>query len=152
MVYPHFADIPNSHFPTHPPTHQDANLKRIVSSLYPTLKDACLPTVQPSPDKIRSISWSQISHNLSLTKLERLKSNPNTYIRKDAECMRRYIKLSGAAKGGAEKLGARKGPWTDREDAKVRELVGKYGAKKWSQIAEELPGEFDADALDCMLL
>lgn len=55
--------------------------------------------------------------------------------------MRRFIKLSGAAKGGAEKLGASKGPWTEEEDEKVRELVALYGPKRWSQIASELPGE-----------
>ncbi|KAL7493606.1 hypothetical protein ACHAWT_003221 [Skeletonema menzelii] len=31
-----------------------------------------------------------------------------------------------------------KGPWTEEEDRKVVELVGKYGPKKWSIIAEEL--------------
>ena len=33
-----------------------------------------------------------------------------------------------------------KGPWTDEEDKKVVELVGQYGAKKWSAIANALPG------------
>ena len=33
-----------------------------------------------------------------------------------------------------------KGPWTEEEDTKVVELVAKYGAKKWSAIANELPG------------
>jgi hypothetical protein len=55
--------------------------------------------------------------------------------------MRRYTKLRGAAKGGAEKAGASKGPWTDEEDRKVIELVQTHGPKKWSQIASELPGK-----------
>lgn len=55
--------------------------------------------------------------------------------------MRRFIKLSGAAKGGAEKLGANKGPWTEAEDQKVRDLVAMHGPKKWTQIANQLPGE-----------
>jgi len=50
-------------------------------------------------------------------------------------------KLRGAAKGGAEKAGASKGPWTDEEDRKVIELVQTHGPKKWSQIASELPGK-----------
>lgn len=54
--------------------------------------------------------------------------------------MRRYTKLRGAAKGGAEKAGASKAPWTDEEDRKVVELVQTHGPKKWSQIASELPG------------
>jgi hypothetical protein len=33
-----------------------------------------------------------------------------------------------------------KGPWTDDEDTSVIELVGKYGAKKWSLISSHLPG------------
>lgn len=66
--------------------------------------------------------------------------NPNTYVRKAPECMRRYTKLSGAARGGVEKAGANKGPWTEEEDQKVIELVGLYGPRKWSQIASELPG------------
>jgi hypothetical protein len=33
-----------------------------------------------------------------------------------------------------------KGPWTEEEDRKVVELVGKLGPKKWSQIASHLPG------------
>lgn len=33
-----------------------------------------------------------------------------------------------------------KGPWSAEEDAKVKELVAKYGPKKWSQIAQYLPG------------
>lgn len=56
--------------------------------------------------------------------------------------MRRYTKLRGAAKGGAEKAGASKGPWTKEEDRRVMELVAKHGPKRWSQIASELPGEW----------
>jgi len=33
-----------------------------------------------------------------------------------------------------------RGPWTEEEDAKVVKLVRKYGAKKWSLIASQLPG------------
>jgi hypothetical protein len=33
-----------------------------------------------------------------------------------------------------------KGPWTEEEDQKVIELVGKLGAKQWSKIAGHLPG------------
>lgn len=33
-----------------------------------------------------------------------------------------------------------KGPWTKEEDAKVLELVGKYGPKRWSLIAKHLRG------------
>lgn len=33
-----------------------------------------------------------------------------------------------------------KGPWSDEEDRKVMELVGLHGARKWSLIAQSLPG------------
>jgi hypothetical protein len=33
-----------------------------------------------------------------------------------------------------------KGPWTQQEDDKIRELVGRDGPQKWSAIAKELPG------------
>lgn len=94
------------------------------------------------------------------------------YVRKDVECQRRYTKLvtdlvtpptnpSGGTEstpsgnGSARKRSAAsysksgnkemsKGPWSAEEDQKVVDLVGKYGPKKWSQIANELPGEFCA--------
>lgn len=121
---------------------QDDDLKRIVAAQHPNLKDACDPEVSPDPDKIKNIDWTAIAAHHRLTKMERLKTHPNTYCRKAAECMRRFIKLSGAAKGGAEKLGANKGPWTEAEDQKVRDLVAIHGPKKWTQIAQQLPGEF----------
>jgi len=93
------------------------------------------------------------------------------YVRKDVECQRRYTKLvtdlvnppttnpSGSTgstpsgNGSARKRSAAsysksgnkemsKGPWSAEEDQKVVDLVGKYGPKKWSQSANELPGEF----------
>lgn len=33
-----------------------------------------------------------------------------------------------------------KGAWSDEEDQKLRDLVAEYGAKKWSLIAQNLPG------------
>jgi hypothetical protein len=44
-----------------------------------------------------------------------------------------------------------KGPWSAEEDQKVVDLVGKYGPKKWSQIANELPGEFFVLFVVCRL-
>ncbi len=84
-------------------------------------------------------------------------------MRKEGECQRRYSKLmtdvvhhsigcedggggggrkraAAAGGGGNDKREMSKGPWTEEEDRKVVELVGKYGPKKWSQIALELPG------------
>ena len=91
------------------------------------------------------------------------------YVRKEVECQRRYQKLmtdlvhsslgnaanEGSSSGGRKRSAAgsgdtkitmSKGPWTAEEDRKVVELVAKYGPKKWSQIAQELPG-----ARECLL-
>jgi hypothetical protein len=47
------------------------------------------------------------------------------------ECEQRYQKLVHSHRAG---------PWTEEEDLKVVQLVKKLGAKRWSLIAEELPG------------
>ena len=118
-------------------------------NLHPRI--ASVPQIQP--DQIRDIHWPSVSSRLHASKTRKKNSAANgaakpsagtnasnAYVRKPAECMRRYTKLRGAAKGGAEKAGASKGPWTEEEDRKVVELVGRFGPKKWSQIASELPG------------
>jgi len=52
--------------------------------------------------------------------------------RSDVQCLHRWQKVL--------KPGLVKGPWTPQEDALVRELVHKYGHKKWSFIARQLHG------------
>lgn len=52
--------------------------------------------------------------------------------RSEVQCLHRWQKVL--------KPSLVKGPWTAEEDRKVVELVKKHGAKKWSQIATELPG------------
>lgn len=52
--------------------------------------------------------------------------------RTDVQCLHRWQKVL--------KPGLIKGPWTPEEDAKVVELVKKFGQKKWSLIARELKG------------
>ena len=44
----------------------------------------------------------------------------------------------GAAWAGEE--GRNKGPWSAEEDATIISLVAKYGARKWSLVAANLPG------------
>ncbi len=121
---------------------QDDQLREIVKILHPKIGKQS--TIQP--EQIRDIHWTTVSDQLHTIKTRRLSASHtkypnNSYVRKPAECMRRYTKLRGAAKGGAEKAGASKGPWTAAEDRKVVELVGLHGPKRWSQIASELPGE-----------
>lgn len=77
-------------------------------------------------DRVRDLDWAKVANMVGND-------------RKSAECLRRYNKISGNR--GAEKAGALKGPWTEEEDRKVIALVAAHGAKKWSQIAAELPGE-----------
>lgn len=50
----------------------------------------------------------------------------------EVQCLHRWTKVLNP--------NLTKGPWTEEEDQQVRELVAKYGAKKWSAIASHLPG------------
>ncbi len=52
--------------------------------------------------------------------------------RTEVQCLHRWQKVL--------KPSLVKGPWTADEDKKVLALVKKYGAKKWSLIASQLPG------------
>lgn len=47
------------------------------------------------------------------------------------QCFHRWTKVFN---------GGTKGPWSPEDDARVAELVGQIGAKKWSCIAAQLPG------------
>lgn len=47
------------------------------------------------------------------------------------QCFHRWTKVFN---------GGTKGPWSAADDARVAELVGQIGAKKWSCIAAQLPG------------
>ncbi|GAB2223099.1 hypothetical protein Droror1_Dr00017236 [Drosera rotundifolia] len=52
--------------------------------------------------------------------------------RTDVQCLHRWQKVLNP--------NLVKGPWTKEEDETIIELVEKYGAKKWSTIAQHLPG------------
>ncbi|KAK4774772.1 hypothetical protein SAY86_009707 [Trapa natans] len=52
--------------------------------------------------------------------------------RTDVQCLHRWQKVLNPE--------LVKGPWSKEEDAKITELVNKYGPKKWSTIAQHLPG------------
>ncbi|GMH62807.1 hypothetical protein TrST_g12877 [Triparma strigata] len=52
--------------------------------------------------------------------------------RTDVQCLHRWQKVL--------RPGLVKGPWTPEEDELVKDLVGKYGQKKWSFIAKQLKG------------
>lgn len=80
-----------------------------------------------APNSARDIPWPIVSQRLG------------TY-RTSADCMKRYNKLTGQKQ--SEKTAALKGPWTAEEDRKIMTLVSANGAKRWSQIAAELPGKF----------
>jgi Myb-like DNA-binding domain len=79
-----------------------------------------------APNSARDIPWPIVSQRLG------------TY-RTSADCMKRYNKLTGQKQ--SEKTAALKGPWTAEEDRKIMTLVSANGAKRWSQIAAELPGK-----------
>ena len=50
----------------------------------------------------------------------------------EVQCLHRWTKVLNPS--------LTKGPWTEEEDRLVVELVEKHGAKKWSLIAQNLPG------------
>ena len=52
--------------------------------------------------------------------------------RTDVQCLHRWQKVLNPD--------LVKGPWTPEEDAAIIRLVGEHGAKKWSMIANDLPG------------
>lgn len=52
--------------------------------------------------------------------------------RTDVQCLHRWQKVLNPD--------LVKGAWTKEEDDRIMELVNKYGAKKWSVIAQNLPG------------
>ena len=52
--------------------------------------------------------------------------------RTDVQCLHRWQKVLNPD--------LVKGAWTKEEDDRIMELVSKYGAKKWSVIAQNLPG------------
>jgi len=56
--------------------------------------------------------------------------------RNQYQCESRYLRLVNPELFE----GARKMPWTEEEDRRVIDLVQKYGAQKWSFIADHLPG------------
>nr|GEW89373.1 transcription factor MYB3R-1 isoform X1 [Tanacetum cinerariifolium] len=52
--------------------------------------------------------------------------------RTDVQCLHRWQKVLNPE--------LVKGPWTKEEDEELIRLVEKYGAQKWSTIAQHLPG------------
>lgn len=113
---------------------QDRHLMAIVSELTPAEsdddddEDECNDEKpRHAPNSARDIPWPIVSQRLGT-------------FRTSAECMKRYTKLTGQRQ--SEKTAALKGPWTAEEDRKITTLVMAHGAKRWSQIAAELPGEF----------
>ena len=116
---------------------QDEQLHEIVKTLHPIIG----ASLTVKSEQIHDIQWATVAESLKDSKVGDGIINRNSkiasYVRKPAECMRRYSKLRGASASGA----SNKGPWTKEEDQKVLELVAKQGPKRWSQIASELPGQ-----------
>ena len=116
---------------------QDEQLHEIVKTLHPIIG----ASLTVKSEQIHDIHWATVAESLKDSKVGDGIINRNSkiasYVRKPAECMRRYSKLRGASASGA----SNKGPWTKEEDKKVIELVAKQGPKRWSQIASELPGQ-----------
>jgi len=123
--------------------NEDDKLKRIMESLGLPLSDDEESSSEGQVDNPSS-ALKKVEHHkkkkqfLSVMNWSRVASMLGNG-RKSSECLRRYNKLTNG-NSSTEKITATKGPWTEEEDRKVIGLVMAHGAKKWSQIAAELPG------------
>ena len=91
-------------------------------------KDAAL-------EMIRDINWPAIAAKVQQ---DVVAAGEEGNDRKAAECMKRYHKIAGIRQGA--RAVANKEPWTAEEDAIIFRMVTAHGAKRWAQIAAELPG------------
>ena len=64
--------------------------------------------------------------------------------RSDVQCLHRWQKVL--------RPGLVKGPWTFEEDEKVKQLVGLYGTKRWSEISSHLEGRLGKQVSEGMVL
>lgn len=107
---------------------EDECLKKAVASFSNCLKGSSDAENQKQQGVI--VVWSKVAAAVGNS-------------RTNVQCLHRYNKLSkDPEKHGNPKAIAvcMKGAWTDEEDQKLVGLVQQYGARKWSQIAAELPG------------
>jgi len=86
-------------------------------------------------EMIRDIDWPAVAAKVQQDVVSAV-GNGNE--RKAAECMKRYHKIAGIRQGA--RAMANKEPWTEEEDAIIFRMVTAHGAKRWAQIAAELPG------------
>jgi len=91
-------------------------------------KDAAL-------EMIRDIDWPAVAAKVQQDLVAAAGKGND---RKAAECMKRYHKVAGIRQGA--RAMANKEPWTEEEDAIIFRMVTAHGAKRWAQIAAELPG------------
>nr|GFC06496.1 transcription factor MYB3R-5-like [Tanacetum cinerariifolium] len=87
---------------------------RILASFF-ALQDSTLAEVVK---KFNGRNWKKIAESI-----------PG---RSDVQCLHRWQKVLNPE--------LVKGPWTKEEDDRIKELVEKYGCKKWSLIANHLAG------------
>ena len=110
---------------------QDEQLHQIVKVLHPTMGSQS----KIQADQIHDMHWSIVSEQLHA-------ADTSSYIRKPAECMRRFKKLYCATGSSVNnEVGERAtNVWTKEEDSKLVELVARHGPQRWSHLASELPG------------
>eukprot|EP00005_Dracoamoeba_jomungandri_P014773 CAMPEP_0174266590 /NCGR_PEP_ID=MMETSP0439-20130205/30783_1 /TAXON_ID=0 /ORGANISM="Stereomyxa ramosa, Strain Chinc5" /LENGTH=634 /DNA_ID=CAMNT_0015353653 /DNA_START=132 /DNA_END=2033 /DNA_ORIENTATION=- len=110
-----------------------------------------LPTTEPNPERILATPkqpkkpvkrsrgrWSRDEDNVLREAVKKHGAKNWKLIaecvpgRTDVQCLHRWQKVLNPE--------LVKGPWTSAEDAKVIELVNKYGPRRWSHIAKHLKG------------
>eukprot|EP00980_Cylindrotheca_fusiformis_P004643 scaffold991_cov128-Cylindrotheca_fusiformis.AAC.15 len=143
--YPHMSMHPSHRHPPPP-----GNLKKKPQGLpnmhgkssKPLGGNPVPPATMPRPTgfpvKKQAIKWSKHEDDTLKQAVEEHGAKNWKLIstrlpgRSEVQCLHRWQKVL--------KPTLVKGPWTADEDRKVIELVKKYGAKKWSLIASNLPG------------
>lgn len=144
--------------PPPPPPQHHLGYQPAVFMKQGQKQPAILPT--PSHDSKLNETDRQTQEELQSLSSGKKGSPGPKWSKEDDECLRNLVDEVGVGKWAdiATKMEGRtetqcmhrwnkylqpnlvKGPWTEAEDKELVALVEKYGAKKWSTIADHLPG------------
>jgi len=106
--------------------------------------ESCHGTADESSEYCDSDSssiMSQLSRKKKQTKTQpKKKAKPSTSTTMTTTKKSNTRKRKQSELTGSDGFAHVKGAWSDEEDQKLKDLVKKYGPKRWSVIAEKLPG------------
>eukprot|EP00934_Nitzschia_sp_Nitz4_P008916 Nitzschia sp. Nitz4//scaffold76_size158648//29306//31856//NITZ4_002535-RA/size158648-augustus-gene-0.145-mRNA-1//-1//CDS//3329557812//8906//frame0 len=130
--------LPGQKKTTKPSSYAKPNEKPVLMGNDPSMMTPTPSNPAMSSGKKQAIKWSKHEDDTLKQAVEEHGAKNWKLIssrlpgRSEVQCLHRWQKVL--------KPTLVKGPWTADEDRKVVELVEKYGAKKWSLIASNLPG------------